>query len=443
MNVAMKFGLLPNGGGRPLVYSIPVNTFAPRRGSRSVMLAYRHHGLFQMVVDTVAESVASPPWHVYKATTRAAQKRFTSMAKSVLDPRERWEERAKALRTGDMVEVPGHELEALLTAPTPLAPGREVLKLLQVHLDLAGEAFMWLRRANGNGPVNGYEPVPPSCVFMTPTSSSPYFHIAYNNFNGRVAESDMIWLKHLDPENPMGRGVGRGIALGDELDTSEAIQRGRKVTFERGGLPAAVVGVEQGPDGDAGLGGGVEDLQKKYEESFTGPDNVAKVLFVTGKTTLSAVQQDFRALQMDEVEKGLRAYMRQCYNVPPELVGDLSSSNRSTADAAKYTLAQHATLPRLEFLRAWWALKLVPLVDRDAFLDYHDPRPQEFERVLKAMTAAPNPAFYMNELRELAGYKADPKLKGVRFMPLPGAHPVNDDTKEPRNPPPPRGPAAG
>lgn len=435
--VAQKFGLLPSSSGRPLVYSIPVHTFSPRRGSRSIMRAYRENGWLQMVVDTVADSVAAPCWRVYKATSKTAQRRFSSISKAVVDPRERRQEQQKALSTGDLTEVPEHELTRLLTAPTPLAPGREVLKVLQVHLDLAGEAFMWLRRANGNGPVNGYEPVPPSCVLMTPTSASPHFHLAYNNFTGRVAESDMIWLKRLDPDNPEGRGAGRGLALGDELDTAQAIQVARKVTFERGGLPPAVIGVE-GENAEDEL----EDLEKKYEEKHTGPENVGRLLFVTGKTTLSAVQQDFRALQMDEVEKGLRAYVRMCFNVSPELVGDLSSSNRSTADAAKYILAQHATLPRLEFLRSWWALKLVPQVDRDAILEYDDPRPQEFERVLAAMTASPNPAFYMNELRELAGYKADPKLKGVRFMPLPGAQPVQDDSKEPRNPPPPRGPAA-
>lgn len=437
----MKFGLLPSSSGRPLVYSVPVHTFAPRRGSRSIMRAYREHGLFQAVVDTVAESVASPPWTVYKATSRVAQRRYASVAKAELDPRARSEERAKALRRGELTEVPGHELEQLLTSPSPLAPGREVLKVLQVHLDLAGEAFMWLRRSGGDGPVNGYDPVPPSCVTMTPTSASPYFHVTYNNFTGQVSEADMIWLKRLDPDNPMGRGAGRGVAMGDELDTSEAIQRGRKATFERGGLPLATIAVDEGPDG-GGLDGGPDDLKKRYEESHLGAHNVGKVLFTTGKVSVATLQQDLRALQMDEVENGLRAYMRQCFNVPPELVGDLSSSNRSTADAAKYTLAQHATVPRLEFLRAWWQLKLVPQVDRDAFIDYADPRPQEFERVLKAMTAAPNPAFYMNELRELAGYKPDPKLKGVRFMPLPGAQPVNDDTKEPENPPPARGPRA-
>src|SRR5687767_6774821 len=128
--VAIKFGLLPSSSGRRVVYSIPVHTFSPRRGSRSIMRAYRENGWLQMVVGTVAEAVAAPQWRVCKATTKAAQKRFTSMAAAVVDPRERREERAKALRTGDLTEVRGHELAALLTAPTPLAPGREVLKLL-------------------------------------------------------------------------------------------------------------------------------------------------------------------------------------------------------------------------------------------------------------------------------------------------------------------------
>ncbi|EPX62539.1 hypothetical protein D187_008727 [Cystobacter fuscus DSM 2262] len=439
-------GFLLPGSGRPLVHGIPINPFTPRRGSRAVCSAYRTNGWLRAVADTVAESVATPRWRVLKATTPkgkallATCKRLSTEARTRTGALERHQVQAKGLARGDLVELDTHELLTLLEHPHPDFTGRSLRKVQQLHLDLPGESFLWLRRSTF-GSVVGYEVVPPACVLQTPTQTGAGYLVVYNNFSGMVPRSEMVWLRHLDPDNLHARGVGRGLALGDELDASEAIQQTLKSTFERGGLPAAIVGVDGGTAGDGE--DEVEDLRAKYEERFSGPDSAGLVWFVNGKTTLSQVQQDFRALQLVEAEKSLRDYVRQVYNVPPELVGDLTSANRSTSEEAKYTLAEYATLPRLEFLRTEYQLHLVPLVDRDAVLDYDDPRPHSWERRLKAMTSAYGPHVFMNEARELAGQAPDPKLNGMRFQPLPGAQPVQDGPKEPHNEPPPRGPAKG
>jgi HK97 family phage portal protein len=432
--------------GRPLVYAIPVRTFSPRRGTREVLAAYRENAWLRAVVHTVAGAVATPSWRVFLPVTTQGKRLLRSCKAVGADRRaglegvlERHKSLAGGVARGDVVEVHQHELLSILQHPHPKHTGRAYRELMQVHLDLAGEAFLWLRRAEDDGRVVGFEVIPPQCVVMTPTASPEgTYHIIYNNFAGQVAESEIIWLKHLDPENPEGRGAGMGLALGDELDTAEAIQGARKATFQRGGMPAATVGVDPA-EGDDGADA-VEALKKEYQDSFKGPQDAGKLWFVPGKVTVAQLDQDFRALQLDESERGIKDYVRQCFNIPPELMGDLVSGTRATAEEAKYTLAEYAVLPRMEFLREGYQLYLVPLVDEDALLEYQDPRPQSWERQLKAMTSAFGAHVYMNEARLLAGLPPDPKLKGVRFMPLPGAQPVQDEDKKPTNPPPPRGP---
>ncbi|RKH03388.1 phage portal protein [Corallococcus sp. CA053C] len=410
-------GMLPAPRG-PLVHALPVVSFSPRRGSREVLRAYKENGWLRTVVDTVAEAVATPRWRVYK--------RAHPGILGVLDPRLKSANpalRTKALKdataSGELVELPDHELLRLLEAPHPRYPGRAFRKLGQVHVDLVGEAFLWLRR-DDTGRVVGWEVVPPHRVLMTPAPGSPYFFISYNLFSGAVPETDVLWFKHLDPENPEDRGSGAGMALGDELDTAEAISRATKATFERGGVPAAIVGVDSKTQG-ADMEEVVEDLEKKYKEAFAGPGSAGKVWFAPAGVSLAQVQVNFRELQTEELKKGIHDFIRQNYNVPPELVGDLSASNRSTAESAKYTLADFAVLPRMEFWRSWYQHCLVPLVDRDAILDYDDPRPQEFERTFRLMTTPPTEAFTFNEMRELVGYEPDPALAGKRALPLPGA----------------------
>ncbi|MBN8466174.1 phage portal protein [Corallococcus exiguus] len=410
-------GLLPGPHGS-LVHALPLVSFSPRRGSREVLRAYKENGWLRTVVDTVAEAVATPRWRVYKRARPGVLGALDHRLKSA-NPRLRTKALKEATASGELVELPDHELLRLLEAPHPRYPGRAFRKLSQVHVDLVGEAFLWLRR-DDTGRVVGWEVVPPHRVMMTPTPESPVFFLSHNTFIGAVPEADVLWFKHLDPEAPEDRGAGAGMALGDELDTVEAISRATKATFERGGIPAAIVGVDSKASG-ADMEEVVEDLEKKYKESFAGPGSAGKVWFAPAGVSLAQVQVNFRELQTEELKKGLYAFIRQTYNVPPELVGDLTSSNRSTAESAEYTLADFAVLPRLEFWRSWLQHCLVPLVDRDAILDYEDPRPQEFERVFRLMTTQPTEAFTYNEVRELAGYEPDPLLEGKRPPPLPGA----------------------
>lgn len=411
-------GFLPTRKG-PLVHGLPVFSFSPRRGSREVLAAYRENGWLRVIVDTVADAVATPRWKVYKRVGGG-------LGKSGADPRwrsplvgERRKSLAEGVQSGALVELPSHELLNILEAPHPEHPGRELLKLMQLHLDLVGETFLWLRLGMDGRPV-GWEVVPPHCVYQTPQPGRPEFVLSYNQAHVAVPSAHIIWLKHLDPENPHGRGAGRGLAVGDQLDTMEAIDRSAKSVFERGGVPQAIVGLDT-KSSDVDQEEKAEDLEKRFNEAHRGPDNAGKIWFAPAGVTLAQVQVNYRELQAEELAKGQRAYVRQTYNVPPELVGDLSSSNRSTSEDAKYHLAEHAVVPRLEFLLAYFQLLLVPLVDRDAILDYEDPRPQQWERVFRMMTTPITEGFFWNEVRVMAGFQPDPALEGVRGKPLPGA----------------------
>ncbi|WP_158502056.1 phage portal protein [Vitiosangium sp. GDMCC 1.1324] len=438
------FGALWTGSGkssRALPRGVPLQPFGVRRGSRVWCRYYKDHAGLRVPVETKAAAAARVRWRVYKPVNKDDAHALSYSWKHAT-PEERAALRRKALESKQIVEVEGHLVQRLIEDPSPRHPGLEVRKLMCIYLDGPGECFLWLRRAE-DGTVVGFEVLPPHAVLTTPTEQQPSYQVSYNLFSGAIPETDIIWLKHLDPENPEGRGAGRGLALGDELDTSEAIQTSMKAGFERGPFPDVIVGIK--PDEAATLPPEslVEDATKRFQTEHGSPDKAGKPFFVAGDTTATVIQPNNRNMQTLQIEQALRDFMRESYNVNPEIIGKLASSTRATSEEAKYNLAEHAVLPVLDFLRAGFQKFLVPKVDPDALLDFDDPRPQAFERALAAMTAAPNPAFTMNELRKLAGYPADPELEGKRFLPLPGAQPVQDEhPTEPKNPPPPRGPAA-
>jgi phage portal protein BeeE len=422
--------------------SIAAYAPTPRRGSREVLIAFRENGWLQACVGLVSDAVAAPRWRAYKRVTSNEGRpvRDHGLALASFEVRRR---ELKALRSrSELVELPDHELLGILAAPNSEMSGRACLRLIQQHLDLVGEAFLWLQRGP-DGRLAGFIPLPPHAITTTPTDAQPYFAVAYERLVGQIAPSDMIWLKHLDPERPHGRGAGRGLGLGDELDSSEFIARSLKSVFARGGLPTSVVGVDVGPDGDAEEV--VEDLEKRFLSRHTGPETQGAPWFTPGKVTVGTINPDFQSLQTQELAKHLLDFIRMTYNVPPELMGDLSSSNRSTAEAAMYHLAEYATAPRLEFLRTELMHKLAPLVDPEVLLEYDDPRPKSFERLQALMTSPVTaPAFTLNEVRDLAGMEPAPELDGAFLAPMPGTFSPTQDgppsSPSSSSPPPPSRP---
>lgn len=430
--------LLGPVAGRAAIHAIPIPSFGPLRGSRAILDMYEEDGWLQALVDTVAGPVAGARFRVFVPVRGAGGvKRYRMKAYGADVQRKMLK---SAVAAAQWVDLDDHSVLRMLYAPHPKFSGRSYLHLLAAYILLSGEAFLWLRRSEDGRPV-GFELIPPPCVTATPTEGHPCYFVSYNLFAGQVPEADIVWLKRLSPRNPEGRGVGRGKALADEVDTRDAISRSTRSTFQRGGIAAAVAAVDTKSE-DLDVEEAVKELEKKYQAEHAGPDQAGKVWFVPGNVSLAQVAVNFRELQMEELDKALRDYLRECFNVPAGAMGGFSGG-RAEAEEAKYTLADRAVGPLLEFIVAELNHHLVERVDPEALLTADDPRPESWERTKQLMTAAPNQGWKWNELRSFAGWEPDPALGDSRPQPLPGAQPVQDTPPvEARNPPPPRGPAA-
>lgn len=435
--------LLGTKAGRPLVYALPLRTYAPRRGSRGILEAYEENGWFQAVVDTVAAPVADGllSAHVCKRVASNARAMPAYRLKAMAADRRR-SELELAIKAGEWTDLPDHELLRLLARPHPDYPGRSYMHLLVVYMVLCGEAFLRLSFGADGRPV-GFTLIPPPNVTMTPMAGSPWYFVSWNGRAEQVPRAELVWLKKLSPKDPEGRGVGRGEADADELDSMEAISNTTRATFHRGGIAAAVVSVGTKSE-DIDAEEQKRELEKRYTEEHQGPEQAGKVWFVAGDVSLAQVQVNFRELQTNEIKAGLMDFVRTTLNVPAEMMGVQSGSTRATSEEAKYTLADRSTAPWLFLVVDALNHHLMPLIDTEAILEADDPRPASWERRHKAMTSAFGPHVYMNEARALADLEPDPALEGIRFMPLPGAQPVHDEptSGEAQNAPPTRGPAA-
>lgn len=395
-----------------------------RKGTTELLAAYRLMPWLNTIVDVCSDGVADLEWCVYRPVggAKSRARLAAAMRRPVIASKALGSTRREALKAlvddGEVVEVPNHPMLNLIASPNDHLTGRQTMKLLQIHLDLAGETFLPLD-LRGRMPV-GYWPLPPNAVMNLPDYMLPpdeqFYQVAFGRVYGRISPDQMLHIRHPDPADPMGRGVGKGFTLGDELDTDEYAARFAKNYFYNNTIPAAVIAIEGMPTGDNPAAKRFkEDLQKNHQ----GADNAGKVLVTSGKTTISRLDTDFQKMDLKALRKGTNDFIRMNWRVPPEIVGDLTSSNKATAWAAQDALAKQCIVPRGEFFRTEFQLRLMPrLAGPDDVLDFESPIPEDREHELRVMGTFPS-AFTYNEARELAGKKPDPALKGY-LQPLPG-----------------------
>jgi HK97 family phage portal protein len=425
---------------------------APRRGTRELMIAYREQPWLRAVAGRIARGVASVEWEVYVRVEEPLRQRvrrrhrhspsgrFADVAgvpafrwgrdRSVRDVRlvtgsaeQRARRRRELAAAGLLREVPDHPLLELLAHPNAEITGRSSLQMTQTWIDLKGEAFWLITRAKGV--PTGFLAVPPHWVSATPTDQRRTFKLSFQSLQAEIPASDVVWFRDPDPENPYGRGTGVAEALGDELETDEYAAKYVKNFFFNNGLPSAIVSFE----------GGTVDSVKRTEEKWNaqhgGYMNAHRVHFGLGKMNAQKLDASFKEQEIGPLRKAQRDTVAQVFGVPPEMIGIIENSNRSTIDAAAYIYVLGVEYPRCEFLRSEMQQKLVPMFDADLCLEAEVSVPDDENHALAVMNGMKG-AFSLNEWRGAAGYEPLPEFDGV-FPPLamPGQEPAAPPSSTP------------
>jgi SPP1 gp7 family putative phage head morphogenesis protein len=380
----------------------------PRKGSRELLLAYRDTPWLRAAASRIGSAVASTPWRLYAAKrsgTARAVGRLPGPVQGGRDSRSRELGRLRA--AGELREIESHPLLDLLHRPNPVMAGAAARKLLQLWLDIKGEGFAILERNAAGMPVEMW-PVPPHWIADIGVGTRP-FRASYLAWQREIPASDVLWLRDLDAENPYGRGSGVGEALADELSADEYAAKMVAAKLFNAGVPDMMVGIESASGDDA------RELKARWEREHRGPSKQGGIfVYPKGKMTIEKLSPTFVDLALNDLRSWQRNIVVQVFGMPPEILGIIENSNRSTIDCAEYLFARGVVVPRLEMLRSDLQERLVPEFDEKLILDYDSPVPEDREFKAKAMQGAPF-AFMLDEHRELAGFAALDGQRGQVF----------------------------
>ena len=357
----------------------------PSRGMAELLQAYRLDPWMHRLLDIVGGAFASVPWRLYYRPDKSdASKRIKSIKHKALRGAEHWRTFRKAVDTGELKEIEENPVLDLLAEPNPAMSGHTFRDLGCKYYKMQGENYIYKRR-DTFGVVYEMWPLSPTWIYRLPTVEDPEFHVSVLGRTVRVPATDMIWMKNLELLNPYTRGSGQGESLGAFIDTDEYLMQFQKAFFLNDAMPKTMAWIK-GANQEI-----ITDFQTKMTSAHQGPQHKHRMMAYGGPQEIEVHEFD--------VSKGIDSSMpllnqiRDSFisvlGVPPERAGVLTSSNRSTIDAAQEILAINVTIPMCNFWLDEMTRQLLPDFDDRLLLGYDDPTPSDKTRQLAVLSAAP------------------------------------------------------
>lgn len=235
--------------------------------------------------------------------------------------------------------IENHEIYELLENPCPAdrdLTGWTVRYFVFACYTLVGEAYL-LKVRDKMGRVIGLQPVAPSWVIQQPTVNQRFWEIyPFGTAGGNsivVPVEDVISFKDIDLNDPYGRGRGTSEAIGDEIQSDEYASKYAKNLFFNDATPSAIIYAPQGNKETA------DQIKQSWLQKMAGYRHAKEPMVLTGEgSRFEKISQTPTELDFVESRKYLRDSANEHFHIPPEIMGILQNSNRSTIDSAEYLL---------------------------------------------------------------------------------------------------------
>jgi HK97 family phage portal protein len=303
-------------------------------------------------------------------------------------------------------QLDSHDLLDLLNKPNDVMGGYAFRELSQAYIDVLGESLDILE-FNSKGQPRAIYPIPPVWATAEERNGRYVWIVRMHGTEHVFDESRVDYAKRLHLVDPYGRGLGLGMSLTDEIETLEYADKRTKAYFFNDGTPRAIVSMPKQTPAE------VARLEEGWASRFQGFRKAFRMAFINSEMTVHRLDTNPNEIPMIELSEHKSDIIRRLYNVPPEIVGKLESSNRATAQEAERIFVKRCLRPRLKFKRDQWNTSLVPFFGEDLELGYISPDPADHDFRRSVMVSVPW-CFTRNEFRELAGH--EPRRDGNVYM---------------------------
>lgn len=253
---------------------------------------------------------------------------------------------------GELEELDGHPLAALLRRPQPRKGGSRFFGEIESQLCISGNSFVV-----GPGPISGENAgkprelwtLRPDLVQILPGTGvlSPVGGYRYE-VNGSRKDFKAAEVMHLSFYHPLEDfwGLSPLEPGGRSVDHNNAARSWNASALQNGAKPEGAFVAEGNLTPDQRT-----EITRQYREERAGPSNAGIPMFLEGG--LKWVPQGFSPRDMDWLE-GMKLSSRETVNVlgvPPEMVGDTANKTFNSYPEARKAFYQDTVLPEADYLR--------------------------------------------------------------------------------------------
>lgn len=395
-----------------------------RMSTAAMLAAYSTSPWFRAVIERTSFAAAVVPWRLFAVKVAPGSREYKDGSRYV---------RHAALQFGESIEVRGkilsklaaddrleeitdHKLFNLLAQPNPMLTGVDARLLTFASITVVGEVG-WALVRNKLGAPEEFWPVPSHWITRVPTADHNFFDVQINGQVRLFSPDEFIVFRNPALSNPYGRGSGLGASLADELETDEYISKFQNTWFINRGKPDIIFTVKPSATGGQVDADELKIAKERFENEYRNVSKGGRSFWTRGDIEIKELSHKFVDLDLTEQRTWIKDLVRQVIGCPPEVMGDIESSNRATITEALAILAILSTVPQLERMRAQLQMNLLPMFDDRLVLDYHSPIPEDRAFKLSAIQAAPW-AVELGEMRALQGLEDRGEADRVHYVPM-------------------------
>jgi HK97 family phage portal protein len=312
----------------------------------------------------------------------------------------------------------------LLDNPMPDHPeidGWMFRYLSDAYLSIMGECF-WVIERGSMGIPSALYIVPPTWVISTPSTQAEYYrvlplgNISVAQIN--IAPEDMVWAKSPDFVNPYWRGRGRTEAIGDEVESDEYAAKFSKRFFYNDATPSILISAPGITEPDA------KRFKESWQQNLGGMFNFKKPAIVPSEIKVEKLSDSPREMDFNESRRFLADQCRYHFSIPPEIMGNVENSNRSTIDSAFYLYSKNVVTRHLCRWEKIINRQLCPKFPGNQVIKFKSIVPEdEAFKLQRANEGLSRGALKINEWRKECGYDEAPdgdgwlRPLGLQFIP--------------------------
>lgn len=314
-------------------------------------------------VAAIARAVASTPYELYN---KVDYKKNKDAAIPILD----------------------HEVLDLLDMPIKRYPeidGYFMFYTIEALTKLVGEAYL-LKIRDERGKVIELDIIPPMWVTSVPSVSSPYFIVyPYGTTATRsiiVSPDDMITFRRPNLSDPYGRGRGDSEPLEQEFISDENMASMQSNFAYNDATPPYIITAPGMPQDQA------EAFKKSWLQRLGGMGHRREPGILGFDAKVQTLAMSPVELDMLESRKFIRDMSSEHYQIPPEILGRIENSNRSTIDSAFYLYNRNVLSYEYGFIERVLTRQLIVTdFDKNLILKFDPDVPEDEEHKLQVFSA--------------------------------------------------------